>query len=367
MLTLIEGGTLYTPKLEGIQPIVLAGEKILAIGGIEGESLRSGGLSCTVVDARGCLVVPGLIDPHEHLIGAGGEQGFATRLPEVRFHDLIEAGITTVVGMLGTDTVTRSPIALLARVRQLQEQGLTAYMLTGGFPVPPATITGTIEGDLVIVDRVIGVGEVAIADSRSSLPTVEELARMIAQAHGGGLIGGKAGITHFHAGSGRERLSLLHTLIDRYEIPTGCMYVTHVHRTRELLDDAIALARRGAYLDMDTVEETLPEWLCYYREHDGPGDRLTASSDAQTPGGTPAKLYRSFVACVRERGVPLEEVLPVFTANTAAALKLSTKGHIAQDMDGDLLVLERETLEIRHLFARGRQLIADGRICCGNG
>jgi hypothetical protein len=60
-----------------------------------------------------------------------------------------------------------------------------------------------VRGDIVHVDRVIGVGEVALSDHRSSQPTFDELAKLGAEAHVGGLMTGKAGVVHLHLGDGR--------------------------------------------------------------------------------------------------------------------------------------------------------------------
>ena len=84
-----------------------------------------------------CAIVPGFIDQHVHVTGGGGGGGFATRGPEAMLTDLTRWGITTVVGITGTDGTTRTPVALLAKVRALEIEGLTAYMWTGAYDVPP--------------------------------------------------------------------------------------------------------------------------------------------------------------------------------------------------------------------------------------
>lgn len=367
MLTLIEGGAIYTPEPGGHQSILVVGEAIGRIGKVEPETLRALGLPYEIVDANGCIIIPGLIDPHEHLIGAGGEEGFASRMPHVPLDDILTAGITTVVGLLGTDATTRNLKTLYGRVRQLEALGITAYMYTGSFHVPPPTITGSVIDDLVLIDKVIGVGEIAIADVRSVEPTPHELARLVSAVYLGGLQTGKAAITHYHTGPGKQKLAILQTILDDYDIPADRVYPTHINRSQPLLDDAITLTKRGVFVDMDTTEPGLGRWLQYYREHGGVADRLTVSSDAHTPGGTPAKLYQAFVACIQEYKLPIQEVLPHFTSNTACALRLPRKGQIKEQMDADLVILDRQSLEIRHVFARGRHMLKDGRLITATG
>jgi beta-aspartyl-dipeptidase (metallo-type) len=102
--------------------------------------------------------------------------------------------------------------------------------------------------------------------------------------------------------------------------------------------------------------------LQYYLEHGGPAKQITVSSDAHTPKGSSRKLYEQFVECVNHYEMPLAQVLPFFTSNVATVLKLPKKGHLQSGNDADVLVLRRNTLEIVHLFARGRQLIKDGQL-----
>ena len=362
MLTFIRGGEVYAPEPLGRRDVLLVGNRVARIGEVDGAALRATGLPVREIDAGGGVVVPGLVDPHAHLIGAGGEQGFASRTGEVLFEELAAAGVTTVVGCLGTDTVTRHLSALLAKVRQLRQQGVTAYLYTGGFPIPTPTLTGSVLNDIVLIDEAIGVGEIAIADARASEPSVDALARLASEALVAGSLTGKAGVVHFHVGEGEARLAQLHALLDRHEVPARHLYPTHLNRTESLLDDGIALARRGSFVDLDTVDGDGAPWLRKYLERDGPPDRLTLSSDAHTPSGSHANLHAALVAAVREEGVPLERALPCFTLNVARALNLGEKGRLSDGSDGDLIVLERDTLAVRHVVARGRHIIADGRV-----
>jgi beta-aspartyl-dipeptidase (metallo-type) len=333
---------------------------------VDGKKLAALDLPCTVIDAAGCLVIPGLLDPHIHLAGAGGEQGFASRTPEVPLDQLLLAGITTAVGLLGTDTSTRHLTTLLGKVRQLTAQGITAYMYTGGFRVPTPTITSTIMDDLILIDCVIGIGEIAIADTRDVEPSLEELAKLVSAGFIGGNIGGKAGVTHFHVGPGKARLALLRELLDTRDLAPDHIYPTHIERSAALMNEAITLVKRGAYVDIDVVEEDLPKWLRYYYDHGGPPEQLTISSDGHA-ADSDLKLYRQFVACVRDNDFPLEQVLPHLTANTTRVLKLGGKGRLAPGQDADVLVLREGTFDLVHVFARGLHLVNDGQVSVESG
>jgi len=367
MLTLIRNGTLLTPAPLGVQSLLLVGDRIARLGSVEESALAALGVPFAVVDARGCVVTPGLVDPHQHLIGAGGEKGFSSRMPEVRVEQELLAGITTVVGCLGTDSSTRHLGALLGKARQFTEQGVTALLYTGGFHLPPRTLTGSVQDDLAFIDCMIGVGEVALSDVRSSQPSLDELARLVSSALVGGRTAGKAGVTHFHIGPGRARLALLHALLDGYEVVPESLYITHANRSEALMDDAIALARRGAFVDLDTVDGGLGTWVRYYLEHGGAPSQLTVSSDAHTAGATPARLREELISCVREHGHPLDRVLPFFTTNPAAVLKLPMKGRLAPGVDADVLVMKESTLELVHVFTKGKHRVRDGHIVVAEG
>jgi beta-aspartyl-dipeptidase (metallo-type) len=333
---------------------------------MDGAALARAGLEVETLDARGCWVVPGLIDPHAHLLGAGGEKGPATRVGEVTLDEVVSAGVTTVVGLLGSDASTRTPKALLGKVRELDAHGLTALMYTGAMALPPVTITGSVTDDLVFIEPVIGVAEVAIADHRSTCPTVEELARLCGAAHLGGLTGGKAGVVHFHLGDGRDGLTPLMELLDRTDLPPEMIYPTHITRNERVLRQSVDLAKRGCFVDTDVIENGTSDLIAQWVDMGGPLDRLTCSSDAHTPGG----VFDNLLACLRTlarrwgggqaRG--LARALPLFSSNVARALQLPRKGRLAAGGDADVLVLRQESLEVAHVIARGRLMVRNGQV-----
>src|SRR4051794_9540252 len=106
VLKLIEGGDIYTPQPIGRGSILVDGEKILKLGQVDRRALDGLKIDYDTIDATGHLVIPGLIDPHEHLLGASGTGGFANSSPPIFLTEIVSAGITTVVGTLGTDSTT---------------------------------------------------------------------------------------------------------------------------------------------------------------------------------------------------------------------------------------------------------------------
>lgn len=201
--TLLQGAHLFAPEDRGICDVLLANGKIIAVGADIPSDIVP---DCAVINLSGRMLCPGFIDQHVHLIGGGGEAGPTTRTPEVSLSRLTEAGITTVVGLLGTDSVSRHPASLLAKTRALNEEGITAWMLTGAYHVPSPTITGSVEKDVALIDRVIGV-KCAVSDHRSAAPSGNQLASMAAESRVGGLLGGKPGVSVFHMGSSKKGYS----------------------------------------------------------------------------------------------------------------------------------------------------------------
>jgi beta-aspartyl-dipeptidase (metallo-type) len=363
MLTLIENGEVYAPEPRGRQPVLLSGERIARIGETDPKvAAPLLGLELEVIDATGCIVTPGIIDPHSHLIGGSGEEGFASRTPEIQLSEIVTCGITTVVGVLGVDATTRPPISLLAKVKGLREEGMTAYLYTGHYGIPPATFSGSVRNDLMIVEEVIGVGEIAISDHRAPQPSTEELARVVVDAHVGGMLSRKAGVTHFHVGESPRRLKPLFDLLEAYpeEIQPGCLYPSHLNRSPELQDEGIELVRRGSFVDMDSATEDMGRWVRRYFERGGDPGKLTLSSDSDS--SAPRQLWQIVQQCVLQYRMPLEKVLPLVTANTASVLKLAGKGRLEPGKDADLLVLRKDSLEIVEVIARGRRLVKGGKL-----
>lgn len=371
MILVLSNADTYAPEHLGLRHVLIAAGRIVWVGEQQPPSLAD--LGAEVVDLEGRRLIPGLIDGHAHVTGGGGESGFSTRVPPVPLSVFTSAGVTTVVGLLGTDDTTRDTKSLLAQTRALNEEGITALCHTGGYHLPPVTLTGNVRSDIVHLDPVIGVGELAISDHRSSQPTLDELLRIASEAHVGGLISGKAGIVHLHLGDGERGLELVRRALDVSEIPGRVFNPTHVNRRKRLFDEAIELSTRGCTIDVTAfpVAEGEDAWsaedaVARYLETGLPGERITVSSDGggclptfddqgrmqRMEVGRPDTLIETVRRLVQS-GIALENVIPAFTSNVAALLQLGRKGHIEPGMDADLIVLDEDT-RINDVMALGR-------------
>lgn len=362
MLTLIEKGDVYAPEHLGEQSILLVDGKIGLVGKVDRRAVEAIGIDVDVIDARGCYVCPGIIDPHQHLLGGSGESGFATQTPEIHLSEIVRAGITTIVGVLGVDTTMKTMAGLLAKVKGLREEGLSAHLWTGGYNIPPTSIMNNVREDIMFIDEVIGAGEIALSDERATEPVIRELARVVTDANIGGRLSRKAGVTHFHIGPGKRRMKCLEELIscDQYEIDPCWLYPTHVERSAALMRDAIALTRQGCHVDIDVQEEDLAKWITYYVDHNGDLSKLTVSSDASKHG--PDTLFQQLRNCARGKRLPLAKLLAFVTRNTATVLALKTKGRIEVGADGDIIVLDKDEFALVHVLAHGKRMVTDGEV-----
>ena len=380
-MLLLKNAVVFAPAPVGRADILVAGGRIERVE----PDIRVPGDDCTVVDASSLAAVPGLIDAHVHLTGGGGEGGYATRTPELALSDAVRGGITTVVGCLGTDGVTRSPEALLAKAHGLDEEGLSTFIYTGFYAVPTLTLTGSIERDLLLVDKVVGVGEVALSDHRSTQPTFEQFVRLAAEARRGGILSGKAGVVNVHMGDGRRGLSMLRRVVEDTEIPAAQFVPTHINRNPALFDEGIAWAKAGGLVDFTT--STVPAWIAEGEVKCSRGLRtmidagvevsqITFTSDGQGSmpvfdaqgrferldvGRVTSLLAEVRDAVLHER-VPLETALQVVTVNPARILKLRGKGQLAAGADADITLLDPRSLDVRGVIARGRWMMRDGEV-----
>ena len=376
---LIRSAEVYAPEPLGRKDVLIGFGKILKIGDRLAEEY--GGLEVEVLDADGCILTPSFVDQHVHVIGAGGEAGFFSRTPEMQVSAIVRHGITTVVGLHGTDGTARNIEALYAKVCALEQEGITARMLTGSFEMPSATLTGSVRRDMIFIDKVIG-AKTAVSDRRSSQPSRSDIEKLLAQAYTGGLVSGKRGYTHFHMGVGRRRLDMLADIIRETEIPPYLIIPTHVNRDEALFVQAMELAKMGAVIDItsgiapeygfdgtikpsDAIRRCLENGVDIRNvtmSSDANGSMAVYDAEGRFVGlcvTTVETMHKEFRDLALTKDMPLETALRPVTSSPAAAIGMyPAKGCVREGSDADLIIMDKD-LSILKVFAMGK-LAADG-------
>ncbi|EMT39951.1 beta-aspartyl-peptidase [Thermoanaerobacter thermohydrosulfuricus] len=383
MFLLLKGGEVYSPQPLGRKDILICNGKIVRIAD-EIKPMKEFG-NVEIVDLQGFIIVPGFIDQHVHIAGGGGEGGPVTRTPEITLSDITKGGITTVVGLLGADGITRSMASLLAKARALEQEGITTYIYTGAYELPTRTLTGSVRSDLVLIDKVIGTGEIAISDHRSAQPTTEDLTKLAAEARVGGLLGGKPGIVHLHVGDGIRGLSPLFEIVENTEIPITQFVPTHINRIGHLFEQGLKFIEMGGVIDLTSdikpdahtkTALTPKEAIKKIIENKLPIEKVTMSSDSngsipvfdenkrlvKVMVGSAQTLYRDLREVIVEGILPIEQAIKIITENVAKVLNLyPNKGCIKEKSDGDIVVLD-SNLNIHSVIAKGVFMIKDKKI-----
>lgn len=368
-MKLIKNAKLYTPAYIGKKDVLIGAGKILLIEDKIDITLPN----LEIIEAEGKLVFPGLIDQHIHVTGAGGQKGFASMTPPIELSQLIACGTTTVMGLLGTDGSTKNLQGLYAKVKGLDQEGITAYMLTSYFAYPPLTFM-SVRDDIMFIDKVIGC-KIAISDERSSFPSAQELMRLIGDIHVAGLLTQKKGILHVHLGALESHMSLLLELVEKYQAPIRRISPTHVGRTRPLFDEAIRFAKLDGMIDISTGGTKFDEpykQVLYALEQGVSMDSMTFSSDGNAgvmkkdeKGNiigyrrAPIDLnLKQVIKLIKDGGQDPSEAFKLITSSPATNLSLPNKGTIGTGKDADLCFFD-EDFNLLDVIAKGQVMMKD--------
>lgn len=371
---LIRNARVYAPEDLGNNDVLMVNGRFLAVG----RDLTVVLPEMQTVDGKGKILTPGFFDQHIHVTGGGGEGGPVSRTPELVFSELVRCGTTNVVGVSGTDFVTRSVENLLAKVRALSAEGVSTWMYTSNYRFPPTTMSGTVAKDIFMVPECLGV-KVAMGDHRSSFPTAEELIRLLSDIRLAGMISGKIGVLHVHSGDIPGAFDMYREIVSR-GFPIKHIRPTHCTRIRHVFDSAVEFARAGGYIDFTTggsccfKEGAAHAFVAALEEGVDP-KLITMSSDGHgsmprfdekgnmvglTVGGIDANLS-TVKELIGSCGMPLPTALGFITKNVADSHGLSREGRVATGATANALLFD-ENFTLTDVFAKGRQLMRNREV-----
>lgn len=363
----------YSPEYIGKVDILISGEKIISVAP---DIVLNTNIGMQIIDGKNLLAFPGLIDSHVHITGGGGEGGFNTRTPELNETDMIKGGITTVIGTLGTDGISRTMENLIAKAKSIKENGFSCWIYTGNYHVPLKTLTGSIEKDIMFIEEIIGVGELAISDHRSSYPTYSELKEISTKARVAGMLSGKSGKINLHIGGGKNFLNSIFEITEKTDIPIQQFIPTHMSRNSKILEQGIIYAKKGGYIDItaSTTKEILEQGeikcskaIKYLLKNNVPVDNITITSDGQ--GSLPVfdkngnniglkvgkidSIFNEIKSMVFNENINITHALKTATENPAKILKLKNKGKIEKNYDADIILIDKNDFSINYYFSKG--------------
>lgn len=378
-MILIRNAEVYAPEYLGKRNLIVGGEKILYLSVEDPGNPR---LFSRIIDVEGRMLIPGLIDGHVHIAGAGGEGGPATRTPEMKLEAMTLGGITTVVGCLGTDGFTRSPESVLMKVKSLRAQGVSAWMWVGAYQVPTPGFFGDPGKDLALIEEIIGVGEIAISDHRSSHASIDELIKLVSHTRVGAMLGGKSGMINIHMGDEQDPFHPLRRIVEKSALSYRQFLPTHCNRNSWIFEDSKEYGKIGfvditasSYPYYPDIEVKPSTAIASLLEAGVPAGHITMTSDANgslpdfddegnllsLEMGEPVSIFNEMMDCAGEENCGWEKALMTVTSNPARILKLPGKGRIMEGCDADLVILGEDNRP-ELVMARGNLMMEKGKI-----
>ncbi len=374
---MLRNAEVYAPEALGEQDVLISMGKVIAIG----KNLTADIFDPETVleiDCGGSIVVPGFIDAHTHVLGGGGGAGFGSRALELKPSEAFLAGTTTIIGCLGIDTVTRNVLQLVAKSRSSRERYFTVYCVDGGLDLPVHTLTGSIRQDMFLIPEIVGVGEPAISDKRSSQVTTDDLLKLVADMHVAGRLSGKRGFVQFHLGDAPSGMKPLFEILPYVDIKH--IIPLHCNRNQTVLHESPEWAAKGGVIDITVplcppaykLGTSVPETIEFYKTQGVDMSKVTISSDGNGVSTLFGKdyihrfplqiLYDDVKKMVLD-GMDVSEAVSYVTSNVADAYDFQNKGRIQPGKDADMLVLDPKTFTLKHTISLGHVVVENGIPC----
>ena len=292
------------------------------------------------------------------------------------FEEIAEAGVTTLVGVLGTDGYARRIEDVLVKCMALREQGFDCYFLTGSYTFPITTMRGSVAEDIIFNEYCLGTGEVAHCDHRGSLMRYEEFTRLAADTRNGARLAGLKGVRNIHLGNYPDPADFFIRACEEDITFRPLIVPTHVTRKYEVFESCLKFLEYGGQIDITAGSDSNPsQKSCgsvdgleiIYRKY-GTLDRVSMTSDGN--GSAPVwdelgnmigmgkgscKVLLSDLKKAAQRGViPFEEILRTMTTTPAAIYGLkNSAGAIAENGTANFAVLD-ENLDLDQTILNGK-------------
>lgn len=373
MFKLLKNGHVYAPEDLGIKDILTWEDRIIKIG--EGLKFPEG-FEGQEFDVTGKIIIPGIVDTHVHITGGGGEGGFTTRTSEITFEEIAEAGVTTLVGVLGTDGYARRVEDVLVKCMALREEGFDCYFLTGSYTFPITTMRGSVAEDIIFNEYCLGTGEVAHCDHRGSLMRYEEFTRLAADTRNGARLAGIKGVLNIHLGNYSDPADFFIRACEEDITFRPLIVPTHVTRKYDVFDSCLKFLEYGGQIDITAGSDGDASQKSYgsvegleiiYKKY-GTLDRVTMTSDGN--GSAPiwdelgnmigmgkgsSKVLLADLKKATQRGIiPFEETLRTMTTIPAAVYGLkNSAGTIVENGTANLAILD-ENLDLVETILNGK-------------
>ena len=373
MAVLIKNARVFAPKDLGQVDVLMVAEQVVAIGHDLPESLPD----TEVIDAKGQIMTPGFFDQHIHVTGGGGEGGPVTRTPEIMLSELVASGTTSVVGVSGTDYTTRSIPNLLAKVRALKSEGISAWMHTSNYHFPATTMSKSVPDDLFLVPEVLGV-KIALGDHRSSFPTMQEVLHLLTDIRVGAMIAGKIGFLHIHTGNIPGSFDMYKDIVAK-GFPIRHIRPTHCGRIKHVFDSAVEFAKAGGWIDITTGASCAFDnpAIAVMTALDAGVDptKITLSTDGHGSvprfnekgemiglgvGGVAGNLTE-VKRLISEFKMPIDQAVSFISSNVGAALGLPGQGVIEVGGCANACLFN-DAMELTTVISRNRVMMRNGEI-----
>jgi dihydroorotase (multifunctional complex type) len=364
--TLIRNGTLITPQEASKKDVLIQGESIVAVGvGLSAPP------DTRIVDAKGLLIFPGLIDPHVHLREPGGEHKedilSGTRAA-------LAGGFTTVLAMPNTspaltDRETLAQTRALADSKAVCDVGFFVGATAGNAEqaaelksaVGLKLYMGSSTGSLLVADlagqaahfeRYPGVVAVHAEDEeavahfarlgqrRPPICAALAVSRALALAE---RFGTRLHICHVTT---THELALIRDAKARGVKVTYEVTPHHLFLTSEDEPRLGALGRMNpplrAQKDVDALWNNLDVVDCIATDH--APHTIEEKRSPAPPSGVPGleTALALMLTAVQEGKLRLGEVAALMAREPARIFGLERKGHIAPGYDADLTLVDAE-------------------------